>query len=148
MASLKEQFKTTDEVESKTKPTVRRKRRAQLNGRNVLTVEGKEDGYVYRVVNDEGGRVERLKEIGYEVVLDREVRIGDRRVATPTAEGSAATVHVGSGLKGVVMRQRKEYYDEDQAEKLRYVNETEASMRKQAREQADYGKLDVGSGKP
>lgn len=142
MASLKEQF-LTKEVAGKTVPV--RRRRPKLGGRDVLTVEGKEDGYVYRVVNDEGGRVERLKEFGYEVVQDKDVRVGDRRVANPTAEGSAATVHVGSGLKGVVMRQRKEYYDEDQAEKQRYVEQIEKALRDQAKASADYGKLDLNA---
>lgn len=137
MAGLKEQFKT----DSKTKP--RRKFRSRINGRDVLTVGKKEPGYVYRIVNDEGGKVEQRKEIGYEVVLDKDVTIGDRRVATPTAEGSAATMHVGSGLKGVVMRIKEEYYNEDAAAKRQYIDEVESSLHRQGTA-GDYGKVEVG----
>jgi hypothetical protein len=78
----------------------------------------KNPGYEYRIVNDTGDRVEQFKAAGYEVVSAKDVTVGDRRVNAASAEGSAATVSVGGGTKGVVMRIKKEWYDEDQQRKI------------------------------
>ena len=82
-------------------------RRTSINGtRNVLNISGKEPGWSYRVVNDVGDRIEQLKEIGYEIVEDSKVQVGDRRIANPTKEGSPVKVSVGGGVQGYVMRIR------------------------------------------
>lgn len=129
-----------DEIKKQATKT-RTRRRVPLNGRNVLTVDGKDPNFRYRVVNDEGSRVEILKERGYEVVEARSVRIGDRRVATPGAEGTVATAHVGGGLKGVVMRIPNEWYEEDMAEKQAYVDELERATK--SAKSGDYGKISI-----
>ena len=60
--------------------TKRKPRRASINGtRNVLTVSGKEPGFEYRIVNDDGDRVSQFEEMGYEVVKDSGIKVGDRR---------------------------------------------------------------------
>ena len=126
------------------KPTTRVKR-ASINGtRNVLTVSGKDPNYEYRVVNDTGDRVAMMQEQGYEIVTDKSVTVGDRRVANPTQEGSPVMASVGSGIKGYVMRIKKEWYDEDQAAKQTQINETEAALKQDAKE-GMYGKLEIGS---
>jgi hypothetical protein len=125
--------------------TKRTNRRSSINGtRNVLNISGKEPGYVYRVVNDTGDRIEQLKEIGYEIVEDSKVQVGDRRVANPTKEGSPIKVSVGQGIQGYVMRIKQEWYDEDKAKKDARVNAIERGLVREAKEQADYGKLTVG----
>lgn len=120
----------------------RRVRRTPVGRRNVLTVAGKEPGYVYRVVNDEGDRVQTFKDAGYEIVPDKSVQVGDKRIGTATAEGSAAQVSVGGGKKAFVMRQRQEWYDEDQAAKQAHVAFTEEATRQKALD-GTYGKLDI-----
>ncbi len=125
--------------------TKRTNRRSSINGtRNVLNISGKEPGYVYRVVNDTGDRIEQLKEIGYEIVEDSKVQVGDRRVANPTKEGSPVKVSVGQGIQGYVMRIKQEWYDEDKAKKDARVDAIERGLVREAKEQADYGKLTVG----
>ena len=125
--------------------TKRSNRRSSINGtRNVLNISGKEPGYVYRVVNDTGDRIEQLKAIGYEVVEDSNIQVGDRRVANPTKEGSPVQVSVGGGLKGYVMRIKQEYYDEDAAKKAEHVNKIEQGMLREAKEHSDYGKIKIG----
>jgi len=125
--------------------TKRTSRRSSINGtRNVLNITGKEPGFVYRVVNDTGDRIEQLKEIGYEIVEDTKVQVGDRRVANPTKEGSSVRVSVGQGIQGYVMRIKQEWYDEDKAKKDARVNAIEQGLVREAKEQADYGKLTVG----
>lgn len=119
-----------------------RVRRTPVGVRNVLTVSGKEAGYEYRIVNDTGDRVEQFKAAGYEVVSAKDVTVGDRRVSAASAEGTAATVSVGGGTKGVVMRIPKEWYDEDQARKQSDIDALEASTKADALN-GTYGKFDV-----
>lgn len=123
----------------------RTSRRASINGtRNVLNISGKEPGFVYRVVNDVGDRIEQLKAIGYEIVEDSKVQVGDRRVANPTKEGSPIKVSVGGGVQGYVMRIKQEWYDEDKAKKDAHVDQIEKGLVRDAKEQTDYGKIKVG----
>ena len=123
----------------------RASRRSSINGtRNVLNISGKEPGFVYRVVNDVGDRIEQLKAIGYEIVEDSGVQVGDRRIANPTKEGSPVKVSVGGGIQGYVMRIKQEWYDEDKAKKDAHVDNIEKGLVRDAKEQTDYGKIQVG----
>lgn len=127
------------------KRTTGRPNRATVNGvRNVLTASGKDSDFYYRFVNDTGDRIAQMQERGYEIVTDPNVKIGDRRIANPTQEGSPVQVSVGGGNKGYLMRIPKEWHEEDQAAKQKIVDETEQAMRKEARE-GRYGKLEIGS---
>lgn len=119
-------------------------RRAAINGtRNRLTVKGKDPAYVYRIVNDEDDRIAFFQEAGYEVVNDNNVKVGDKRVSIPNAEGSPVKISVGGGKTAYVMRIPKEFYDEDQKAKAELINATEASTKKEARANSDFGKLEV-----
>lgn len=119
-----------------------RVRRSKLGTRNVLTVEGKEAGYVYRIVNDDGDRVQRFQEIGYELVPAKDVKVGDKRVNTSTATGSQSEVSVGGGRKAYVMRIPQDWYNEDQITKLNEVDSKEAAMKQNALD-GTYGTLDI-----
>lgn len=121
-------------MNAKTRPT-----RTPLGQRSILGVKGKEPGYSYRIVNDIGDRIESFKERGYEVVADDSVKIGDRRVATPTKEGSPVQVSVGGGVKGYLMRIKEEWYKEDQQAKEAQLKEQENAMKTNASQ--DYGTL-------
>ena len=115
------------------KSTSERVRRSPINGtRNRLNVRGKEPGYVYRIVNDVDDRIQTFQEMGYEIVNDSAVSVGDKRVATATQEGSPIKVSVGQGIQAYVMRQKQEWYDEDQAKKQAHVNDLEKSMKRDA----------------
>lgn len=112
---------------------VERPKRTRINGRNILTVSGKEPGYVYRIVNDVGDRVEMFKQAGYELVESEAVQVGERRVNAASALGSKAQVSVDStGTKAFVMRIPKEWYDEDQRAKQSDVDELERTIKKDA----------------
>lgn len=119
-----------------------RVRRNSVNGvRNVLTIQGKEPGFEYRVVNDVGDRVAQLEEIGYEIVKDDKVSVGDRRIANPTKDGSPVKVSVGGGTQAYVMRIKSEFYEEDKVAKAKHIDNIEKGTMKEAREKADYGKV-------
>ena len=125
--------------------TKRKPRRASINGtRNVLTVSGKEPGFEYRIVNDDGDRVSQFEEMGYEVVKDSGIKVGDRRIANPTKEGSPVQVSVGGGQKAYLMRIRKDWYEEAQEDKAKQVDEMEKGMLKDTKNSADYGNITIG----
>jgi hypothetical protein len=123
-----------------------RTRRTPINGtRSRLSVRGKEPGYVYRIVNDTDDRVQSLQEMGYEIVTDSKVSVGDKRIANPTQEGSPIKVSVGQGVNAYVMRQKQEWFDEDQAAKNAKNDELEAQMKREARDAGFYGKLKINN---
>ena len=126
------------------KDRAQRVSRAPINGtRNVLTASNKEPGFTYRFVNDEGDRVQTMQERGYEVVTDKTIKIGDARVATPSAEGSARVASVGGGVKAVLMRIKDEWYQEDQALKQAEIDEVEKSL-KRTNLEGSYGQIEIG----
>ena len=121
-----------------------RPRRTSLSQRNRLSIRNKDDGYFYRIVNDTDDRVERMMELGYEVCTKESLgATGDRRVDSASPLGTTAHFSVGQNTKAVVMRQRKDYYAEDQAAKQAEIDELEATMKGEARTKADYGALDL-----
>lgn len=123
-----------------------RTRRTPINGtRSRLSVRGKEPGYVYRIVNDTDDRIQALQEIGYEIVTDSKVSVGDKRIANPTQEGSPVQVSVGQGVKAYLMRQKQEWYDEDQTAKNAKNDELEAQMKREAKDSGFYGKLKISN---
>lgn len=132
----------SNEKEAIAKSPRGRTRRTPVGQRNVLTVNGKEPGYVYRIVNDSGDRVQEFLDAGYEMVDANSVRVGDKRVNNASAEGSVSQVSVGQGQKAFVMRIKKEWYDEDQAAKQAHVDRLEATIKEKALD-GTYGKLEI-----
>ena len=85
---------------------------------DVLTVVGGDtENFEYRIVNDTGDRVAMFQSHGYEIVSDDKIQVGDRRISNPTKEGSPVRVSVGGGTQAYLMRQKKEFYQEDQSTK-------------------------------
>lgn len=130
------------EKESIAKSPRGRTTRTPVGVRNILTVKGKDPGYVYRIVNDSGDRVNMFEEAGYEVVNASDVIVGDKRVQKASAVGTRAEVAVGGGERALVMRIRKDWYDEDQKAKQDNLTQLEATMKKQAKD-GNYGKIET-----
>jgi hypothetical protein len=128
--------------EAISKAPPQRPRRTPIGQRQVLSVTGKEPGFHYRFVNDTSERVQTFLDNGWELVEQKDIRIGDKRVGNPTTEGTAAKAHVGQGQYAYVLRIRDEWYIEDQAEKQKYVDATEAAMKDKALD-GTYGKLEL-----
>jgi hypothetical protein len=126
--------------------SAQRPRRTPIGGRNVLTVQGKDPNFVYRIVNDSGDRIQQFLDAGYELVDASTVQVGDKRVNAASPVGSKAQVSVGKGEKAFVMRISKEFYDEDQLAKKVYVDKLEQSIKQTASGSADYGKLTIQNG--
>lgn len=131
----------TNSVEASARPT-----RVPVGQRNRLSIKNQEPGYVYRIVNDEDDRVERLQELGYEIAPKETVgAVGNKRVDDPSSLGTSKHFSVGRGMKAVVMRQRKEWYEQDQTAKQADIDALEATMKGNARKAADYGSLDLSN---
>lgn len=121
-----------------------RVRRNPLERRSRLSARGKEDGYEYRFINDDGDRIAQKMEEGWEHVPKSAVKVGDKRVDNVSPEGSVSQVYVGSGenpKKGFLMRIRKDWYEEDQKAKQDYVDATEQATKQQALD-GHYGKIE------
>ena len=99
-----------------------------VTARNKLTIRGKEAGFSYRIINaDEAGRLEELQERGYEVVT-HDIKVGDNRVDATSVEGSPKTVPLGGGVKGLVVRIKQEWFEEDQRIKEQRAKDMESSI--------------------
>lgn len=116
---------------SATKSPSGRIKRSDRAIRGPLAVRGKEAGFHYRFVNDYDDNVLSFQEGGYEVVQDKDVSIGDRRVDKSAAEGSVKHISVGGGMKAVLMRIPQDLYDQDQAEKEQRIREQELAIKKE-----------------
>ena len=118
--------------------------RKSLFQRGPQSIAGEKDpNYVYRFVNDTGSRIANFQAAGYEIVKDDELTVGDSRVFDPSDLGSGKKVTSNDGAVSYLMRIKKEYYEEDQAAKQNYINETERAMKQQATQSADYGTFKV-----
>lgn len=104
-----------------------RPERTPVAERNRLSFKNQDPNYVYRLVNDVENRIEDFKNAGYEVVTNGD-KVGESRAGEGTGLGSAVTKQVGQGITGVLMRIRKEWYEEDQKRHQRNVREVESSL--------------------
>ena len=121
-----------------------RPKRIPIAARNRLEIRNKEPGYVYRIVNDEDDRIQRLQDAGYEIATKESIgAVGNRKVDSASSLGSVAHFSVGKGTKAVVMRQKDEFYREDQKAKQDEIDALENTMKGDARKAADYGSLEL-----
>lgn len=128
--------------------TLKKKKRIPVSGaeRNVLTVQRKEPGFVYRFVNNVDDRIQKFIDAGYEPVTHQQAgQVGDARVDSSQGTSSIVEKGVGGGKKAVLMRIPEEFYKEDQKAKQEYVDNLEASMKREAKKDR-YGKLEISRG--
>ena len=129
------------------RPDRSEKKRVPLSQRNLISFN-KEDGYQYRLVNDKDGRLTKAQEGGYEFV-ESDKNLGDSIVSKAKKIGKRVSMPVGGGTTAFLMRIRKDWYDDDQKEKMKIVDSTEQGMRrtkKTAREALQSGSTDYGEG--
>lgn len=129
-----------NEKETIAKSPSGRTKRVPIGQRNVLTVQGKDPNYEYRIVNDTGDRVAAFEDAGYVIEEASKVRVGDKRVERVGAEGSKAQVSVGKGDKAFVMKIPRDLYLEDQEAKLAHVRQIEETIKKPS---GDYGDVKI-----
>jgi hypothetical protein len=84
--------------------------------------------YEYRWVSDAPGRVQRLHDEDWDRVNDPAIK------PDANTKGTVLSVHGGTEASGknvdqILMRKRKEWFDEDQKEKLRPMEEVDKQLR-------------------
>lgn len=127
--------------------TEKRVVRKPLFQRGPQSISGDKDpNFVYRFVNDTGSRIEQLKQAGYEIVTDEALVVGDARVTDSNQPGSAKKVISKDGTVSYLMKQKKEFYEEDQAAKQAHNDEIEQAMKQQASE-GMYGSIKMSRDK-
>jgi len=109
---------------------------------NITTVYDSDPNYVYRWVNDVEDRIERFKLGGWEIVDSKSVKVGQRSLDNSGEMSGTISRSVGAGRTAFLMRIKKEWFDEDQAEKARQIQESEdAMLRKEKNAEGRYGSL-------
>ena len=121
--------------------------RRPLHLRGPLTISGEKDSeFVYRFVNDTGSRIEQLKQAGYEMVTDENLVVGENRVSDAGQHGSAKRVISKDGTVSYLMKQKKEWFEEDKAAK-RERNDEITNQIKDTATQGMYGSIKMNRDK-
>lgn len=113
--------------------STRQSNRVPVGGqRQRLSVEDKDENYVYRWVNDEAGNVDKYLQGGYEFV-ESDTKVGEDQPdhgqpVDKTVSTSVGRTRYSTNGTAYLMRIRREYYDEDQEEKRKERRETKRAM--------------------
>lgn len=123
------------------------RKRPPINGRgDVLTLshEDKADAedYVYRTFNDKGTRIAQHQQYGWEVCTKDQVTIGTRNTVK-AGDIASVTVDTTDGTQGIVMRIRKDWYEEDQKAKQDAIAKTEEQITGESEKDGNYGKVSI-----
>lgn len=130
-------------AEKKVDRTTNRPKRIPVSGnRDLITVQGKDPDFNYRIVKEKPGRVDKFQAAGYEMVTHA-VEIGSTG-ERDTSLGTPVRINLGRGDTGYLMRQPKEYFDEDQAAKEMELRSREESLIQN--KQDTYGKIEINRG--
>lgn len=100
--------------------------------RSKLSVPGR-DGYVRRWINDTEGRLANAEAGGYQFVADPSLQIGQQDIDNENRDLGARTSRVvdkTTGQKAYLMEIKEEFYEEDQAAKVRKVEETDRRIKR------------------
>ena len=126
-------------VEEKTEKKAERRKRVGVGiPRLKLSYNSQEADYVYRWVNDKDNRIENFQEGGYEFVGK-----GPEQEGTDVGTRISKVVMTnddGSPRKAYLMRIKKEWYDEDQAEKHKQLDIVEKQLQGGTDSQGQPGK--------
>lgn len=120
-----------------------RPQRIPVGYRNRFEVSNKDPNFSYRIVKDQDGRIQEFKDAGYEVVEKSQTKLGASRIEGGASLGSTASIPLGAGDTGVLMRIPKEYYEEDQLRKVEAIKEKEKALRSPVQNGQMYGDIKV-----
>lgn len=105
--------------------------------RDTMTVKGQDPNYIYRWVNDikEGTRIQKFIDAGYEFVEKDSIdAVGDNMPGTEAPADSRVSKVVGTDttaakpVRAYLMRIKRSWYEEDQEDKQRMIDETERGI--------------------
>lgn len=110
-----------------------RPKREKIGARNVWDPK-KDPNFEYRGVNhdpNKPGRMEMFKRAGWEVVTGDDPAC-DNRVGRTSIPGSAVAIPGGGSITMVLMRKRRDWFEEDMAEKQAAIDKSEKLLKQQA----------------
>lgn len=114
--------------------------------RDITAGKDQDPNFKYRWVNgNKPGRVEMFKEAGY--VHVESAKIGDPNIDGTHNEDGVVSRDMGKNETHYYMKQKREDFLEDQAEKQKIVDESEADMHRDINETKDdgrYGSIKTG----
>lgn len=124
----------TRESRSENRDSTGRSARVPLGVPRNKMVAPSRRGYVRRWINDEDNRLELAQNAGYSFVMDKP-HVGESAESGDTNQGSRTSMLVGthengSPMHAYLMEIKKDWYDEDQIEKLKPVDEIDNAIRK------------------
>ena len=122
------------------RPDRSERKRVPLGQRNRISFQT-EEGFHYHLINDKDGRLQKAVNGGYEFV-ESEKNLGDSIVGTAKKMGKRVSMPVGNNTTGYLMRIKKEWYDEDQKDKQKLVNESEKAMQRKGKNEYGEGLVD------
>lgn len=128
----------------KAREAAKAQRRRPLSTQNRLEVVGEIPGYKLRIVKDVPGRIDRFMDAGWEPTDTSEVSVGTSRSSVAKQEGNTNYIDLGGGEKGLLMKQKIEWNEEDKAIIQERVNENEKAVKQPALE-GRYGSIDIQS---
>ena len=131
----------------------RKETRVPVDGaRDIMTVFGKSDDFMYRWVTDsdeKGSRIWKFKRGGWDLVTmdseEEELQIGEEAVYKSEDAGSLYRLHSGAGLFSYLMRIRKEWFKEDQQKKWDAIDALESGIMGETESQGDENHGQYGS---
>ena len=106
---------------------VRNKRRPFGVACSKLDIDKKQEGFHYRWVNDEPGRIQQAQDGDYTFVTPQEIGKDDQQETR--VKILAGKNQDGSGLYAYLMKIPLEYFLEDQQEKQSYLDDIDAAIR-------------------
>lgn len=121
-----------------------RPKRIAVGLRPKLSVDGKDPNYEYRIVNDTPGRIAMFQQSGWELCTNDEVNTGNFR-ADQAAELGSLAYHIvdgGNGLKGYVMKIKKDWYNQFMTEYEDEVRRTEETLQPNSND-GEYGGIKI-----
>ena len=121
----------------------KRPKRIPLGTRNVLRYPDR-PGYHRHVINDVDDNILVKQQAGYEIVQKKDLPSGDPRAGDASQMGMPVSKGVGHGVKGVLMEQPIEFYNEDQKVRQDKIKADESAM-KQPSSEGGYGKVEIGA---
>jgi len=121
-------------TESRERTESRRERRVPLGAPRLKLAVPDRNGYKRRWVNDDGGRLQEAQDGGYQFVTDSTLHVGHDVENGNSDMGSRVSRIVGKTdggepLRAFLMEIKQEWYDEDQAEKQKKVDEIDEAIK-------------------
>lgn len=117
---------TPSAPQTKAEPAKPRQRRP-IGTMNRLEFVNLDPERKYRLVNADPARIALFEMAGYRIEKLEDFLPGYSRLDSASAQDNV--LQVGGGQKQVLMSIEQEYYDEDQAAKIRKIDEIEAAMK-------------------